>query len=390
MVTNLMQLNKKRNIMSINKCIGVLLAATLVLTGCGIRDNTVITDTSGTQQRSDIEAEEASLKISDNDNTASENAVTSYNADQKNMTSKECSAVSNSSAATSKEEMLSGNGYIVAIDPGHQAPDVDMSAKEPNAPGSTVMKAKATSGTQGRYTGVGEYELNLTIALKLRSALEACGYEVVLTRENNETGISNSERAQLANESGANVMIRIHANGAESSSASGAMALIGSADNKYVGDLYDESNRLASDVLNAYCASTGMKNGEVQTSDTMTGINWSKIPVMILEMGFMTNETDDRNMENSDYQDRMVKGIVDGLNVYFGVSNSNNDDITDEILEYIASKGQNNGTISVYAKRLGSENGTASVVNEKKMQAASLIKLFIAGCVYENIDDVLN
>lgn len=213
---------------------------------------------------------------------------------------------------------------------------------------------------------------------------------MVLTREDNETGISNSERAQLANESGANVMIRIHANGAESSSASGAMALIGSADNKYVGDLYDESNRLASDVLNAYCASTGMKNGEVQTSDTMTGINWSKIPVMILEMGFMTNETDDRNMENSDYQDRMVKGIVDGLNVYFGVSNSNNDDITDEILEYIASKGQNNGTISVYAKRLGSENGTASVVNEKKMQAASLIKLFIAGCVYENIDDVLN
>lgn len=157
MVTNLMQLNKKRNIMSINKCIGVLLAATLVLTGCGIRDNTVITDTSGTQQRSDIEAEEASLKISNNDNTASENAVTSYNADQKNTTSKECSAVSNSSAATSKEEMLSGNGYIVAIDPGHQAPDVDMSAKEPNAPESTVMKAKATSGTQGRYTGVGEY-----------------------------------------------------------------------------------------------------------------------------------------------------------------------------------------------------------------------------------------
>ena len=36
---------------------------------------------------------------------------------------------------------------LVAIDPGHQAWDVDMSAKEPNAPGSAEMKAKASTGT---------------------------------------------------------------------------------------------------------------------------------------------------------------------------------------------------------------------------------------------------
>lgn len=41
---------------------------------------------------------------------------------------------------------------LVAIDPGHQARDVDMSAKEPNAPGSAEMKAKASTGTSGKYT----------------------------------------------------------------------------------------------------------------------------------------------------------------------------------------------------------------------------------------------
>ena len=58
--------------------------------------------------------------------------------------------------------------YTVAIDPGHQGNWVDMSEMEPNAPGSSVMKRKATTGTQGSYTGIPEYQLNLDISLALR------------------------------------------------------------------------------------------------------------------------------------------------------------------------------------------------------------------------------
>ena len=47
---------------------------------------------------------------------------------------------------------------LIAIDPGHQGPGVDMSAQEPNAPGSEVMKMKATSGTSGAYSGIPEYQ----------------------------------------------------------------------------------------------------------------------------------------------------------------------------------------------------------------------------------------
>ena len=207
-------------------------------------------------------------------------------------------------------------GILISIDPGHQGPQVDMSSQEPNAPGSNVMKTKATGGTSGRYSGLAEYELNLDISIQLREKLEEQGYDVIMTREDNDTPISNAERARMANEAGADIAIRIHANGSESSDANGALVLIGSAENPYVGSLYDQSFSLGQSVLDSYCESTGMQNLGVQTNDTMTGINWSEIPVIILEMGFMTNQQDDLNMADPDYQVKMVDGIADGINAY--------------------------------------------------------------------------
>lgn len=207
---------------------------------------------------------------------------------------------------------------LIAIDPGHQAWDVDMSAMEPNAPGSGVMKAKATSGTSGRYSGIPEYQLNLDISLMLRDELLKAGYDVIMTREDNETAISNSERAMLANNAGADISIRIHANGSEDSSVNGALALITSPNNPYTGQLYDDSYRLAECVLNSYCQYTGFANRGIQQNDTMTGINWSQIPVVILEMGFMTNESDDLKMADGQFRVQMVAGIVVGIENYYG------------------------------------------------------------------------
>ena len=214
-------------------------------------------------------------------------------------------------------------GILISIDPGHQGPQVDMSSQEPNAPGSNVMKTKATGGTSGRYSGLAEYELNLDISIQLREKLEEQGYDVIMTREDNDTAISNAERAQLANEAGADMAIRIHANGSEDPDVNGALVLIGSAENPYVGKLYDQSCNLGQTILDAYCEATGMQNLGVQFNDTMTGINWSQIPVIILEMGFMTNQQDDLNMADPEYQGKMVEGIVSGINTYCGYSNEN-------------------------------------------------------------------
>lgn len=218
-------------------------------------------------------------------------------------------------------EEISSNGHVVGIDPGHQGSWVDMSAQEPNAPGSSTLKTKCTVGTTGRFTGVPEYELNLDISLALRDELVSRGYEVIMTREDHDTAISNAERAQKVSEEGGEIYVRIHANGSDSSSVSGALGMCQSPQNPYVGDLYEDSYRLTESILNSYCEETGFGNLGIQYYDNMTGINWSSVPVTILEMGFMTNEQDDYAMQDPEMQIKMVQGIADGIDAYFEVEN---------------------------------------------------------------------
>lgn len=206
---------------------------------------------------------------------------------------------------------------LIAIDPGHQSWTIDMSELEPNAPGSSVMKMKATTGTAGTFSGTYEYALNLDVSLRLRELLEQRGFDTLMTREDNETAISNAERAMMANQAGADMLLRIHANGSEDPSASGALALVPSAGNAYVGNLSAQSASLAQTILDAYCRATGMANLGIQYNDTMTGINWSKQPVVILEMGFMTNEKDDMAMADEAFRQTMAEGIAEGVEAYF-------------------------------------------------------------------------
>lgn len=219
------------------------------------------------------------------------------------------------------EPVIKEMGKKIAIDPGHQGPNVNMSDKEPLGPGSTEMKVKATGGTQGKFTGVPEYELNMDISRQLQTELEKRGYQVMLTRQDHETAISNKERAELATQWGADIYVRIHGNGSENSSVHGAMSMVPSKDNPFVSHLHEKSYALGEAVIQAYCDSCGMKNNGVQLFDNMTGINWSSVPVIILEMGFMTNETDDKNMQNAEYQERMVQGIANGIDHYFAAGN---------------------------------------------------------------------
>lgn len=209
------------------------------------------------------------------------------------------------------------NGRKVAIDPGHQGSWVDMSAQEPNGPGSSEMKARCSTGTQGTYSGISEYNLNLDVSMKLQKVLENRGYSVIMTRTDNDSAISNAERAQLAYNEGADIFVRIHANGDDTHTASGALTMGPSPDNPYVGHLYDQCQRLSQYILDSYCENTGFTNLGVQHTDSMTGINWSQIPVTIVEMGFMTSEHDDLKMADDEFQQIMAEGIANGIDYYF-------------------------------------------------------------------------
>lgn len=202
-------------------------------------------------------------------------------------------------------------GLKIGIDPGHQAHA--NSERETIAPNSKEKKAKVASGTSGRKTGIPEYVTVLEISLKLRDALLAEGAEVLMTREINDVNISNQERAKMMNEWGADLVLRIHCDGSTKKSANG----IGLFVNKSY-PISAESKKAAQCILPRMVEATGANSRAVYERDTYTGLNWSEVPCILVECGYMTNYDEDVRLNTPEYQQKLAEGMVEGICDYFG------------------------------------------------------------------------
>ncbi len=209
----------------------------------------------------------------------------------------------------------SDSGHVIVIDPGHQAHGNP--AKEPIGPGAHETKAKVTTGATGVSTKIPESELCLSVGMKLKAELESRGYTVIMTRTGNDVDISNSERAAVANEAKADAFIRIHANSVENSSVTGAMTICQTDKNPYNAYMADTCYRLSECVLDGMTNQTGVRKMSVLRTDNMSGINWSTVPVTIIEMGFMSNPHEDELMATEDFQNNAAIGIANGIDSFF-------------------------------------------------------------------------
>jgi N-acetylmuramoyl-L-alanine amidase len=208
---------------------------------------------------------------------------------------------------------------VIVLDPGH-----DLRANlqtEPIGPGSSTRKIKDGGGTRGVVSGLTEAQLNLAVAQRLRPLLERAGIRVVMTRTRTAgTGMGNVARARIANRAGADLFLRIHADGSADPSARGTHTLYPALRTGWTDDVYAESRRAAGIVQRELVRSLGLPDRGLQERSDFTGFNWADVPVILVEMGFMTNSTDDRLLGTAGYQRRAALGLCRGTLRYLGRS----------------------------------------------------------------------
>lgn len=204
-------------------------------------------------------------------------------------------------------------GLEICIDPGHGITTAH--AQEPISPHSNRTKSAYVSGASGLHTT--EEALNLTVALQLRDKLQQMGATVLLTRETHEATISNIERAQIANQSNVDCCIRIHADGIDNSAVHGVSVLVPAGEFLGTPSIVHSSTSLGQKIVDAVAAQTGAQNrGIVQRTD-LTGFNWSEVPCVLLEMGFLSNPEEEANLITPNYQQKIVSGIAEALVAWY-------------------------------------------------------------------------
>jgi N-acetylmuramoyl-L-alanine amidase len=211
-----------------------------------------------------------------------------------------------------------GTAPVVVIDPGHDA-RANL-ATEPIGPGSTTRKIKDGGGTHGVVSGIREPELTLDVSLRLRRLLRTAGVRVVMTRTQTAgASMGNIARARIANDAGAALFLRVHADGASSVAARGTHTLTPALHRGWTDDVYAASRRAATLVQAELVRALGFPSRGIQERSDFTGFNWADVPVILVELGFMTNATEDWALARPAVRRRAALGLCRGTLRFLGL-----------------------------------------------------------------------
>lgn len=203
-------------------------------------------------------------------------------------------------------------GVTVCVDPGHQG--VFIGCKEPMGPGLQGFHTTTNGMAQGIYTRRYESVVVLEIGLKLRNALLSEGATVVMTREDQNTPVTNVERANIANNAGADLFIRLHCDTSTVKTKNGIHVYIPFSSD-YAKEVATKEEHMAygEALLQAMFASTGVTNGSARQGNGYVANNWAKMPSFLVELGYMSNQREDILLSLPEYQEKLICGMVDGL-----------------------------------------------------------------------------
>jgi N-acetylmuramoyl-L-alanine amidase len=172
-------------------------------------------------------------------------------------------------------------GKTIVLDPGHGGVDTGACGKQ----------------------NTREKDINLEVALKLKTLLELAGAEVLLTR-NTDIFISLYERCYFANYHKADLFISIHTNSHPDPSVRGIEIF------HYNGQ--QNSQKIAQKVLNRITKSTGFKPLQVKANRFVV-IRETQMPSILVELGFISNYQEETIIKSSDFKEKAALGILQGL-----------------------------------------------------------------------------
>ena len=178
------------------------------------------------------------------------------------------------------------------------------------------------------YYNVAEKDLNMQVYRKLRKKLEELGYKVLTSRDSDIDVDFITERSRMVNKTNSDIFISIHFNatGSAYSKSSGIQTYSYSDEPDYPSkinpywhnhpDRMSESKRLAAAIHSSLLAETGAKDAGLLESSFAVLRETAK-PAVLLELGYMDNFAENQQIRDSHYQDKLVAGIVKGIQKYY-------------------------------------------------------------------------